>query len=80
MPYDTRAEDGVTLNTNQKKPYNAKYQFFTKPLGPGHYQPSVEPTKPKSKSNTWGASKVARGDAVPGYKAALNPGPGEYTY
>lgn len=35
--YDTRALDGTTLNENQKKPYNAKYEFFTKPLGPGHY-------------------------------------------
>ena len=42
-------------NANQKKTYNAQYEFFTKPLGPGHYEPSVEITKPKSKALKLGA-------------------------
>ena len=46
-------EDGTNLNANQKKPYNAKFEFFTKNLGPGHYEPSVEVTKPKTKGTTW---------------------------
>ena len=67
--YDTRAEDGTTLNNNQKKPYNAKFEFFTKPLGPGHYQPNLESTKPKAKVNAWGSSKVRREGAIGPSKA-----------
>ena len=33
-------------NANQQKSYNAKYEFFTKPLGPGHYKPLDTITKP----------------------------------
>ena len=46
--YDTRKLDGAILNANQKKTYNKQFEFFTKALGPGHYDPKLELTKPKS--------------------------------
>lgn len=53
--YDTRKEDGSIPNANQKKSYNQQFEFFTKPLGPGHYEPSVQLTKPKSQAPNLGA-------------------------
>lgn len=58
--YDTREEDGQTLNANQKKFYNQQFQFFTKTLGPGHYEPSLELTKPKSQGTGWAANRTNR--------------------
>ena len=76
MPYDTRDEDGKTLNANMKKSYNQKFEFFTKPLGPGHYEPTLELTKPKSQGPGWGAAKVKqRAEAVQTTAKNL-PGPG----
>ena len=74
-------EDGTTLNANQKKPYNAKFEFFTKNLGPGHYEPSVEITKPKSKGTAWCAGQATkdRMEDSPG-RNANNPGPGDYNF
>ena len=48
LAYDTRDEDGQNLNSNQRKPYNKAHEFFTKPLGPGSYDASVELTKKKT--------------------------------
>ena len=53
--YDTRDEES---NLNQKKPYNAKFEFFTKPLGPGHYDPSLAITKRVKQGTSWGATRV----------------------
>ena len=39
-------ESQIKLNKNQQKSYNARYEFFTKPLGPGHYEPLNHATKP----------------------------------
>ena len=52
--YDTRDAD---TNVNQRKSYNAKFQFFTKPLGPGHYDPTCELTKKKYQGAGWGAER-----------------------
>ena len=59
---------------NQKKSYNAKFEFFTKPLGPGHYEPSIELTKKVRQGPSWGSA--------PRYKSNVTspPGPGEYHY
>lgn len=33
-------------NRRSSLTYNQKFQFFTKPLGPGHYDPKIEITRP----------------------------------
>lgn len=33
--------------------YNQKFQFFTQPLGPGHYDPKIEITRPHNKGSKW---------------------------
>mmetsp|Transcript_23407 Transcript_23407/g.31363 ORF Transcript_23407/g.31363 Transcript_23407/m.31363 type:complete len:126 (-) Transcript_23407:996-1373(-) len=73
--YDTRDEE---TNLNQRKAYNAKFEFFTKPLGPGHYDPASDLTKPKKQGAGWGAARAqARAEPVPRNLAA-QPGPGQY--
>ena len=54
VTFDTRE---IGSNVNQRKPYNAKFKFFTKPLGPGHYDPTCELTKPKHQGAGWGADR-----------------------
>ena len=81
--YDTGEEDGLHLNSNQKKSYNKQHQFFTKPLGPGHYEPTLDLTKPKNTSVGWAANKGKReGIPNPALKPGQQgpPGPGEYNY
>ena len=74
--YDTRDEE---TNVNQRKKYNADHEFFTKPLGPGHYDPANDLTKPKKHGPSWGATKTdQRADAVP-KGLAMQPGPGQYS-
>lgn len=74
--YDTRDEE---TNANQRKHYNAKFEFFTKPLGPGHYDPTNELTKPKKHGPGWGNAKAEqRAESVPKSLAA-HPGPGQYS-
>ena len=59
-----------------KKPYNRAFEFFTKPLGPGHYEPTQELTKPKSQGPGWGAAKEKqRGEQTPTATKSF-PGPG----
>ena len=79
--YDTREEDGQNLNTNQNKSYNKQHEFFTKSLGPGHYEPTNELTKPKTPGAGFGAYKGKRNGLDTKQQAGQNPpGPGEYTY
>ena len=68
--YNTRDEDGQNLNSNQKRSYNLQHNFFTKPLGPGHYEPSLDLTKPKSAGVGWAANKGKR----EGVQGTLKPG------
>ena len=64
---------------NQRKAYNAKFGFFTKPLGPGHYDPTNDLTKPKKHGPGWAATRSEqRADSVPRSLAA-QPGPGQYS-
>ena len=35
-------------NRNQQKSYNKRFEFFTKPLGPGHYHPTQTQTRPST--------------------------------
>ena len=66
--------------------YSTRYAFFTKPLGPGHYDPSVELTKPKSHGKSWGTSprnksQEARQQPITkGGALVTTPGPGEYHF
>ena len=64
----------IKLNANQLKSYNAKFEFFTKPLGPGHYEPKIDITKPKKHGSQWCASKSVRNTQ----NAKSVPGPGDY--
>ena len=69
----------MKLNANQKKFYNAQHEFFTKSLGPGHYEPSVELTKPKRNGTGWGSTRVKR-EKLGEVRNVNHPGPGEYAY
>ena len=80
--YDTRNEDGKKLNANQKKPYNAKFEFFTKGLGPGHYEPKMDLTKKRNQGTSWCASRSIRQNSEDAkiQKDTANPGPTEYVF
>lgn len=72
-------DENISKKNKQYLTYNEKYEFFTKPLGPGHYNPKIEITKPKpqQKGNIWCKSKVNRSES-PTLKTKSVPGPGEY--
>ena len=76
--YDTR-DEGEATNMNQRKSYNAKFQFFTKPLGPGHYDPTTELTKPKHQGAGWGAERSPPREEPAPRNLVGHPGPGQYT-
>ena len=79
--YNTRDEDGQKLNSNQKKSYNMQHQFFTKTLGPGHYEPSLDLIKPKSAGVGWASIKGKREGVPIAIKPGQGPpGPGEYNF
>lgn len=50
VQYDTRED---VDNPNIRKPYNAMHSFFTKKLGPGHYDPMCSVTKPQQQASGW---------------------------
>lgn len=50
----------VETKKEEKKTFNQKNEFFTKPLGPGHYEPKVDLTKPRKQGTQWCASRTHR--------------------
>ena len=76
MPVNTPPNITEVPNKNQEKSYNKKYEFFTKPLGPGHYDADMRLTKPGSTGSNWAAQKETRSKSI-GPTSSV-PGPGEY--
>ena len=78
MPVSTPPNITEVPNKNQEKSYNKKYEFFTKPLGPGHYDAKVKLTKPQSSGSNWHAMKEQRSKSIGPAHNANVPGPGDY--